>query len=125
MALIEDMFKGNALTGVAVGAAALFLGPTVLPGAYSVRLAVDGKTSTAPLTVKMDPRVKTSLAGLQKKFETESRLAAIVNESTHALLQADSRILEGSDRIYMELLGRLRPGPRSTQSNPRTGDRIL
>lgn len=31
MALIEDMFKGNALTGVAVGAAALFLGPTFLP----------------------------------------------------------------------------------------------
>ena len=29
MALIEDMFKGNALTGVAVGAAALFLGPTI------------------------------------------------------------------------------------------------
>jgi hypothetical protein len=31
MALIEDMFKGNAMTGVAVGAAALFLGPTVFP----------------------------------------------------------------------------------------------
>jgi uncharacterized protein DUF5132 len=31
MALLEDMFKGNALTGVAVGAAALFFGPTVLP----------------------------------------------------------------------------------------------
>ena len=31
MALLEDMLKGNALTGVAVGAAALFLGPTVLP----------------------------------------------------------------------------------------------
>ena len=31
MALLEDMFKGNAVTGVAVGAAALFLGPTVLP----------------------------------------------------------------------------------------------
>jgi hypothetical protein len=31
MAVIEDMFKGNAMTGVAVGAAALFLGPTVLP----------------------------------------------------------------------------------------------
>ena len=31
MALIEDMFKGNAITGVAVGAAALFFGPTVLP----------------------------------------------------------------------------------------------
>ena len=31
MALIEDIFKGNAITGVAVGAAALFLGPTILP----------------------------------------------------------------------------------------------
>src|SRR5436305_10731735 len=31
MALLEDMLKGNAVTGVAVGAAALFLGPTVLP----------------------------------------------------------------------------------------------
>src|SRR5215471_10384355 len=31
MALIEDMFKGNAFTGVAIGAAALFFGPTVLP----------------------------------------------------------------------------------------------
>src|SRR5215469_16145733 len=31
MALIEDMFKGNAMTGVAVGVAALFLGPTLLP----------------------------------------------------------------------------------------------
>jgi hypothetical protein len=31
LALIEDMFKGNALTGVAIGVAALALGPTVLP----------------------------------------------------------------------------------------------
>jgi hypothetical protein len=31
MALLDDMFKGNAMTGVAVGAAALFLGPTILP----------------------------------------------------------------------------------------------
>ncbi len=66
------------------------LGPTVLPGNYTVRLTVDGKTSTASLILKMDPRVKTSLVGLQKKFETESRLAAIVNESTHAVLQAGS-----------------------------------
>ena len=31
MALIEDMFKGNAVTGVAVGVAALVLGPTLFP----------------------------------------------------------------------------------------------
>jgi hypothetical protein len=31
MALLEDMLKGNAVTGVAVGLAAIVLGPTVFP----------------------------------------------------------------------------------------------
>jgi hypothetical protein len=31
MALLEDIFKGNAMTGVAVGVAAIFLGPTLFP----------------------------------------------------------------------------------------------
>jgi hypothetical protein len=66
------------------------LGPTVLPGNYRVQLTVDGKSSTAPLSIKMDPRVKTSLAGLQKKFQAESRLTAIVDESSRAVLQAGS-----------------------------------
>lgn len=66
------------------------MGPTALPGSYTVRLAVDGKTSSAPLTVKMDPRVKTAPAGLLKKFEAETRLAATMSESTEALLQGGS-----------------------------------
>ena len=66
------------------------LGPTVLPGTYSVRLTVDGKSSTAPLTIKMDPRVKTSLAGLQKKFQAETRMASIMTGSAEAVLQGNS-----------------------------------
>jgi photosystem II stability/assembly factor-like uncharacterized protein len=66
------------------------LGPNALPGTYTVRLNVDGKTSTQALTVKMDPRVKTSPAGLQKKFETEAHLASIMSESTQALHQGAS-----------------------------------
>jgi hypothetical protein len=66
------------------------LGPTALPGTYSVRLTVDGKSSTAPLTIKMDPRVKTSLAGLQKKFQAETRVASIMTESARAVLQGNS-----------------------------------
>jgi hypothetical protein len=31
MALLEDMFSGNAVTGIAVGVGALLLGPTLLP----------------------------------------------------------------------------------------------
>jgi photosystem II stability/assembly factor-like uncharacterized protein len=63
------------------------LGPTALPGSYTVRLTVDGKTSTAPLTVKMDPRVKTPAAGLQKKFAAETRMAAIMDQTAQALAQ--------------------------------------
>ena len=31
MALIEDLFKGNAVTGITVGVGALLLAPTVIP----------------------------------------------------------------------------------------------
>jgi photosystem II stability/assembly factor-like uncharacterized protein len=66
------------------------LGPAVLPGPYTVRLTVDGKTYTAPLTVKMDPRVKVSAAGLEKKFETETRLSALMSRTSEAVLLAGS-----------------------------------
>jgi photosystem II stability/assembly factor-like uncharacterized protein len=66
------------------------LGPTALPGLYSVRLTVDGKSMTTPLTIKMDPRVKTSAAGLRKKFQADTRLAAILNEVYEALAEANS-----------------------------------
>ena len=44
-------------------------GPAVLPGTYTVRLTVDGKTSTQMLTVKMDPRVKTGALELTQQFD--------------------------------------------------------
>jgi hypothetical protein len=65
-------------------------GPSVLPGKYTVRLTVDGKTSTAPLTVKMDPRVRTSTAALEKKFAAESHLGSLVTQSSEAVMQANS-----------------------------------
>jgi photosystem II stability/assembly factor-like uncharacterized protein len=42
--------------------------PWVLPGNYTVKLTVDGKSYSKPLVVKMDPRVKTPLVELQKQF---------------------------------------------------------
>lgn len=41
--------------------------PWALPGNYTVKLTVNGKSYTQPLMVKMDPRVKTSMAELQKQ----------------------------------------------------------
>ncbi len=42
--------------------------PWVLPGNYIVKLTVNGKTVSQSFTIKMDPRVKTSMADLQKQF---------------------------------------------------------
>ena len=43
-------------------------GPAVMPGQYTVRLTVNGRTYTQPLTVRMDPRVKTPPDGLARQF---------------------------------------------------------
>jgi photosystem II stability/assembly factor-like uncharacterized protein len=57
--------------------------PWVLPGAYTVKLTVDGKTYTQPLTIKMDPRVKTPAIELQKQYvlsdKCYSELKSILN----------------------------------------------
>jgi hypothetical protein len=43
--------------------------PWVMPGSYTVKLTVGTKTYTQPLVVRMDPRVKTSIADLQQQFD--------------------------------------------------------
>jgi photosystem II stability/assembly factor-like uncharacterized protein len=45
------------------------LGPAVLPGTYTVKLTVGGKSVEQPLVVKMDPRVTTTAAGLEQQFK--------------------------------------------------------
>ena len=48
--------------------------PWVVPGNYTVELTVDGRSFTQPLTVQMDPRVKTSAADLQEQFDLSWQL---------------------------------------------------
>ena len=43
-------------------------GPITFPGSYTVKLTYGGETHTAPLTLRVDPRVKGSLDGLKQKF---------------------------------------------------------
>jgi photosystem II stability/assembly factor-like uncharacterized protein len=44
------------------------VGPTAVPGTYTVRLTVDGKTATAPLVLRPDPRVTTPQADLEAQL---------------------------------------------------------
>ena len=48
--------------------------PWIMPGKYTVVLTVDGQKYSQSLTVDMDPRVKTSLADLQKQFEMSNQV---------------------------------------------------
>ncbi len=69
------------------------LGPTAMPGTYTARLTVDGKNYTASFVLKMDPRVKTSTAGLERKFQLETRLASLAEPdvASRATSGIDSR----------------------------------
>lgn len=105
------------------------LGPTIVPGTYKVQLTVDGKTLSAPLTIQMDPRVKVSATGLEKKFRAEMQAASILTESTQAMLQADSireqfeklkgqanasmtEAIEASEKKLSAVLGGSAPAPQ-------------
>jgi photosystem II stability/assembly factor-like uncharacterized protein len=56
-------------------------GPTVVPGAYTVRLTAQGKIVTAPLQVKIDPVVTTSEADLQKQFELAVKIRDRISQA--------------------------------------------
>ena len=43
--------------------------PWVMPGTYTIRLTVDGKTQEQPLTIVMDPRVKTSITEWKRQHD--------------------------------------------------------
>jgi len=61
--------------------------PWVMPGQYTVKLTVDGRSYAQPLTVKMDPRVKTPLPSLMQQFTLSKQLYDDVVATSAALEQ--------------------------------------
>ena len=59
---------GLPIAAIAHDTAPAINAPWVATGAYTVKLTVDGRSYTQPLTVKMDPRVKTPPLGLAQQF---------------------------------------------------------
>ncbi|HEV8610809.1 MAG TPA: hypothetical protein VGS98_12175, partial [Thermoanaerobaculia bacterium] len=60
-------------------------GPLAPPGRYTVRLTAGGKTSTHPLTLKLDPRVKTPEADIVKQVELASATAEQLDRTAATL----------------------------------------
>jgi len=66
------------------------LGPAALPGNYTVRLTVDGKSYAQPLTLKMDPRVQVTAAEIQQQFDLSMRAAEGIRRDYRALSEVRS-----------------------------------
>jgi len=84
-----------------------------MPGKYSVNLIADGKVLSKPLTIKKDPRVKTSIAGLQLQhdmsmqcYETKIKSTEIIKEIKEYRQQLLMKIKEtqSSDAEALKLL---------------------
>lgn len=56
------------------------IGPWVMPGIYKVSLLVDGISYQQNLTVRMDPRVTTARAALQRQFDLSLQLRDGMNQ---------------------------------------------
>jgi hypothetical protein len=61
------------------------LGPAVLPGTYTVRLSANGQRLTQPLTIRMDPRVQITDAGLRLQRDIGVRMNEAISRDFAAL----------------------------------------
>jgi photosystem II stability/assembly factor-like uncharacterized protein len=64
-------------------------GPQVLPGSYTLRIEVNGRTLSAPVSVEMDPHHPAATVDLQRQYGALQELAATQERVEVALSQLD------------------------------------
>jgi photosystem II stability/assembly factor-like uncharacterized protein len=86
-------FPGMVLWGGAV------TGPAALPGAYQVRLTVDGKPYTQPLVVKRHPLRPATDADLKEQFDLAIQIRDKLTEANDAVIRIRSIKEQVKDRL--------------------------
>ena len=102
---IEALGFGYPISAVAHDTPREPLGPSVLPGRYTIRLTANGTTLSTPMTVLMDPRVTTLPAVLRQQHEIDAHLVILINANFDA--QAEARGLDHQ----LEALSKQLSGP--------------
>ena len=92
------------------------VGPMVLPGTYTAKLTVNGRTIAQPLTVVQDPRVTVSPAALAAQFRLQQRMTAGLGVTYHAMnyidrLRAAAAKLGAEGQALDAALANLASGP--------------
>src|SRR5205807_1756162 len=92
--------------------------PFALPGKYQVRLTVEGESQTAPMEMKLDPRVKVEQADLQKQFD----LGIQIRDELNRVYSAVNQIEDVRTQVN-GLMKRLVGNGRTKHSGDRRADR--
>ena len=79
-------------------------GVDVLPGTYQVRLTVNGRPLRQAVAVRMDPRVRTSIADLTARYKLARSIEASLTQVTEGRVNLERRIAGATG----EALARLR-----------------
>lgn len=78
------------IKGAKVDAGTPKVGPTAVPGTYTLRLLVDGKALTTPLVIKPDPRVQLTPAQLVEQLQFALKIRDDVSTLTETVEQLRS-----------------------------------
>ena len=90
-------------------------GPAALPGDYQVRLTVDGKSQTQPLTISRHPLRNVGDADLKEQFELAIQIRDKVTEANNAVIEIR--------RVKQQLVDRL--GKSSDPQLKEAGERLI
>ncbi len=82
--------------------------PWANPGRYTVKLTVDGRAYTQPITVKQDPRVKTPVLAMQQIYTLSKAMYYAAVDATDAAKQA---------RRLRDAIAKLRPQAASAMAD--------
>jgi hypothetical protein len=75
-------------------------GPLAVPGTYQVRLSVDGKTLTRPVTVRKNPLLTdVTLADLREQFTLALQIRDKVSEANNAVIQIRDLKKQTTERL--------------------------
>lgn len=95
---LRDLPAQYPIAAVPHNTAPMPTGPWAMPGHYIVTLIVNGKTYTQPLTLRMDPRVKTPEDGLQQQFALSKLLYSDLQQIIPAVVEARRMLSQQGSR---------------------------
>jgi hypothetical protein len=95
-----------------------YTSPWVVPGTYTVKLTAGGTSSTQPLVVRMDPRVKTPAEGLAQQLAMSMQMVDDLRRVNASLEEFGTLQSKARNAKYEEIAGVAEeddenPSPRS------------